>query len=242
LALIKLCYLQQALELVNDENGVSKKKLVETSKPVAFRKIEPVEIRREQDAKLIIETVAEEKITLHEEPKIYNTGGENTEPPASKTKPQTSNARIAALDKIRKQVQGNGSHENGNGARAKPLESEELQQAWNEYTSELKTKKNSAWQGFEMARLQIQDANNFVAIVSSNIDLRFIEQEGLKVSQFLREKLQNNQLQFLIVMQENKEAKNAEISLTVREQYQKMIEQYPLVKELKDRLRLELDY
>ena len=62
------------------------------------------------------------------------------------------------------------------------------------------------------------------------------------MSQFLREKLQNNQLQFLIVMQENKEAKNTEISLTVREQYQKMIEQYPLVKELKDRLRLELDY
>src|SRR5947207_1967723 len=112
--------------------------------------------------------------------------GENTERPPSKTKPQASNARLAALDKIRRQVQGNGSHENGNGARAKPLELEELQQAWNEYTSELKTNKNSAWQGFEMARLQIQDSNNFVAIVSSNIDLRFIEQEGLKVSQFLR--------------------------------------------------------
>jgi len=54
--------------------------------------------------------------------------------------------------------------------------------------------------------------------------------------------LQNNQLQFLIVMQENKELKITEIPLTVREQYQKMIEQYPLVKELRDRLRLELDY
>ncbi len=241
LALIKLCYLQQALELVNDENGVSKKKLVETSKPVAFRKIEPIEIRREEDLKLIIET-AEEKISLHEEPKIYSAGSENTELQPSNSKPQTSNARLAALDKIRKQMQGNGSHDNGNNARSKPLDLEELQQAWHEYTSELKTKKNSAWQGFEMAALQIQDANNFVAIVSSNIDLRFIEQEGLKVSQFLREKLQNNQLQFLIVMQENKELKITEIPLTVREQYQKMIEQYPLVKELRDRLRLELDY
>ena len=43
-------------------------------------------------------------------------------------------------------------------------------------------------------------------------------------------------------MQENKEAKNAETSLTSREQYQKIIEQYPMVKELKDRLGLELDY
>jgi DNA polymerase-3 subunit gamma/tau len=64
----------------------------------------------------------------------------------------------------------------------------------------------------------------------------------LKVSQYLREKLQNNQLQFLIVMQENKESKPTETPLTIREQYQKMIEQYPLVKELKERLRLELDY
>ena len=119
---------------------------------------------------------------------------------------------------------------------------EELQNAWNEYTAQLKAKKNSAWQGFEMAELQIQDKNNFIALVSNNIDIRFIEQEGLKVSQFLREKLQNSQIQFLIVMQENKEQKMADSPLTVREQYQKMIEQYPLVKELKDKLRLELDY
>jgi DNA polymerase-3 subunit gamma/tau len=30
--------------------------------------------------------------------------------------------------------------------------------------------------------------------------------------------------------------------LNTREQYLKIIEEYPLVKELKDRLRLELDY
>ncbi|HEY0433332.1 MAG TPA: DNA polymerase III subunit gamma/tau, partial [Chitinophagaceae bacterium] len=90
--------------------------------------------------------------------------------------------------------------------------------------------------------LRVQDANNFIAVISSNIDLRFIEQEGLKVSQFLRERLQNPQLQFLIVMQENKEQKTSDIPLTAREQYQKMIEEYPLVKELKERLRLELDY
>jgi len=93
-----------------------------------------------------------------------------------------------------------------------------------------------------MAQLQVQNDNNFIALVSNNIDLRFIEQEGLKVSQYLREKLKNSQLQFLIVMQENKDQKTIETPLTVREQYQKMIEQYPLVKELKERLRLDLDY
>ena len=33
-----------------------------------------------------------------------------------------------------------------------------------------------------------------------------------------------------------------EISLPAKEQFMKMAEQYPMIKELKDRLRLELDY
>jgi DNA polymerase-3 subunit gamma/tau len=44
-------------------------------------------------------------------------------------------------------------------------------------------------------------------------------------------------------MQENTGSNSSiEAPLTSREQFQKMAEQYPLVKELKDRLRLELDY
>src|SRR5439155_7859557 len=44
LALIKLCYLHQAIELAADEPGIGKKKLIERAKPVAFRNIEPIEI------------------------------------------------------------------------------------------------------------------------------------------------------------------------------------------------------
>jgi DNA polymerase III subunit gamma/tau len=33
-----------------------------------------------------------------------------------------------------------------------------------------------------------------------------------------------------------------DLPLSSKEQYQKIIEQYPLVKELRERLRLELDY
>ncbi len=45
LALIKLCYLQQAIELVLKAVDVSKKKPAETAKPVAFRNITPIEIK-----------------------------------------------------------------------------------------------------------------------------------------------------------------------------------------------------
>jgi DNA polymerase-3 subunit gamma/tau len=247
LALIKLCYLQQALELVNDDSAIAKKKLVEPAKPVAFRKIEPMEWSQEsglknQKEKLIIETSAEEKVSTKAEAQHLN----NSEMPSrslSGPKSEISNTKLGALDKIRKQVRGNGINENGTGAAAKPLELGELQQAWDEYASKLKEEKNPAGQNFEMAQLTIQDANSFIALVSNNIQLRFIEQQGLKVSQFLREKLHNNQLQFYIVMRENTEANSSlPAPLTSREQFQKMTEQYPLVKELKDRLRLELDY
>lgn len=246
LALIKLCYLHQAIELANDTNGVSKKKLVEVSKPVAFRSIEPIEITQKSEAKLILESAVAQKITLKEESPVFT----KTDPydnaksnqPAEQERKKTA-AKLGALDKIRNQVRGNSNSENGNGSIAKPIQLEELQQAWDEYARKLKEEKNPAGQNFEMAELRVQDANSFIALVSNNIQLRFIEQQGLKVSQFLREKLQNSQLQFYIVMRENTDANTAiEAPLTAREQFQKMVEQYPLVKDLKDRLRLELDY
>jgi DNA polymerase-3 subunit gamma/tau len=41
---------------------------------------------------------------------------------------------------------------------------------------------------------------------------------------------------------ETGDKKPVQTHLSTKEQYLKMIEQYPLVKELKDKLRLELDY
>jgi DNA polymerase-3 subunit gamma/tau len=268
--------LQQALELVNEEERVSKKKVVEKTKPVALRRIEPIEIGRppvanwstvktdERQAKLLIETSVTEQSGPYVKDddqatrsKTQGTGdneqstgdkaevtgngqlASNQQPTTGKQKSETT--KLGALDKIRSQVRGNGSAENG--SVVKPIQTEELQLAWNEYASQLKKEKNPAGQNFEMAELRVQDANNFIALVSNNIQLRFIEQQGLKVSQFLREKLCNSQLQFYIVMQENlAQQSSVEAPLTSREQFQKMVEQYPLIKELKDRLRLELDY
>jgi DNA polymerase-3 subunit gamma/tau len=250
LALIKLCYLQQAIELSAEPQGVIKKKVVESAKAVAFRKIIPLEIRSHEpvpgsyqagnlktnEAKLIIESAPVSVVAEAEQPAINN--------PADRQASQqsaTKNTKLSALDKIRKQVKGNGS--NGNGSANIPIQPDALQKAWNEYAAKLKEEKNPAAPNFEMAVLRLQDANSFIALVSNNIQFRFIEQQGLKAAQFLKEKLHNNLLQFFIVMEENKETKLVgEIPLTAREQFQKMTEKYPLVKELKDRLRLELDY
>jgi DNA polymerase-3 subunit gamma/tau len=247
LALIKLCYLQQAIQLTTEGNVVSKKKLIEAAKPIAFRQIAPFQIketainkpqstvstRRTEEAKLIVETPAVEKISVAEDKPVYN------EPQTRNVKPETS--KLSALDKIRKQYQGNGN--NGNGNINHPLELEELQKAWAEYIIKLKEAKNPAAQPFQLAVLRIKDENSFEAVTANNIEQKFIEQDRNKLFAFLQERLQNRLLQFNVTIEEKAEDRPViEIPLNSKEQFQKIVEQYPLVKELKDRLRLELDY
>lgn len=246
LTLIRLCYLQQAIELTTDASGISKKKLVEA--PLAFRTAsiksftnqqaisgKSIAEKKDTGAKLIIETAASSITTVAKEEKpVYEQGVQPTDP-----KPTTT--RISALDKIRKQYQGNAS--NGNGNTNHPLQQETLQKAWAEYISKLKSNKNPAAQPFELALLRVKDENSFEAVTANNIEKQFIEQERNALFHFLQLQLQNRLLQFNVVVEEKAEDRPVmEITLTSKEQFQKMTEQYPLVKELKDRLRLELDY
>jgi DNA polymerase-3 subunit gamma/tau len=94
-----------------------------------------------------------------------------------------------------------------------------------------------------MAVLRIKDNNAFEAVTADTIEKQFIEQDRNRLFAFLQEQLQNKLLQFNVIIEERSGANpQQEISLSAKEQFLKMAEQYPLVKELKDRLRLELDY
>ncbi len=251
LALIKLCYLQQAIQLSTEGNGIGKKKVVDNAKSIAFRKITPFEVkqstvhspqstvstRKSEEAKLIIETPFLEKMMLAEENAGYNEPQTSSAPAGIKPQP----SKISALDKIRKQYQSNGN--NGNSNINHPLQTEELQKAWAEYVIKLKEVKNPAAQPFELAVLRIKDENSFEAVTANNIEQKFIEQDRNKLFAFLQERLQNRLLQFNVTIEEKATDRPViEIPLNSKEQFQKMVELYPLVKELKDRLRLELDY
>ncbi len=253
LALIKLCYLQQAIQLSTEGNAIGKKKVVDAAKSIAFRNITPFGVRetvgsersattprKSEEAKLIIETPALEKISFAEENAVYNEPpNQNLSTGQASKKPETT--KISALDKIRKQYQGNSNKGNDNINR--PLELEELKKTWAEYILKLKEAKNPAAQPFQMAALRIKDENSFEAVASNNIEQKFIEQERNKLFAFLQEQLQNRMLQFNVLIEEKAEDRPViEIPLNSKEQFQKMVEEFPLVKELKDRLKLELDY
>jgi len=251
LVIIKLCYLQQAIELVNNGEILSKKKLTESAKPVAFRNIQPIEIGRrdnvvqnpksniqkpisniqypDNEAKLIIETEKNQREK------------ESLAPEKPHNKPPSSVPVLGALSKIRQQFinRQNNTSEEG----LKPLQQEALQQAWQLYTQQLKQNKNSSAQSFERAILKITDLHNFEVITNNNLEQKFIEQEKRNLSDYLQQLFNDKSLSFIISIGENTEIDNpAEKSLSKRDQYLQIVEQYPLVKELKDRLKLELDY
>ena len=249
LALIKLCYLQQAIAITAEGTGLSKKKLIEA--PLAFRtspiksftnqqstahssQLAPAKATSKQtSAKLIIETTPAGPSIVNEDRPKYK------QPEKLDTKLGTT--KISELAKIRKQFETNGN--NGNNNINHPLQLEVLQKAWSEYVIKLKEAKNPAAQSFELAVLRIKDDNCFEAITSNTIEKQFIEQDRNKLFPFLQEKLQTRLLQFNVIIEENTENRpQIEITLSSKEQFQKMAEQYPMVKELKDRLRLELDY
>lgn len=256
LALIKLCYLHQAIELTSNGGTLDKKKVVDGPKSIAFRNITPLAQGiaqnitkttnakdKKTEAKLIIETptplptpIVEEKKEVYKPPPPPVTAVETKSPAPT----PVNGKKISSLNALRQKI-GNGS---GLDVIAdKPLDDNSLKEAWDQFIINLKASKNPAWQSFETARLNIKDNNSFEAIVTNNINQKFLELERNKACEFLQAALQNRQLQFIIVLQEGViEHIETDRPLSSKEQYQKIIEQFPLVKELRERLRLELDY
>ncbi len=259
LALIKLCYLAQALQVSNGEGG--KKKQPESLRPVSFRNIPAMEpVRQRADAptggangaRLSIESGVE-MAPAAKEPTIKEraekvAAGEAT-PKTAEAQVQTATATTAtgsgslgSLSRIRQQFASRS--QNDDAASTKPLEPEALHRAWQQYADYLRENRNPAVQSLELAELRIVDDQTFEVVTGNNLEQKFIEQEKRNLSDHLQKVFVNKALSFSVTIGE----KAADIEDTTdrpmnkREQFQQIVDQYPLVKELKDRLRLELDY
>jgi DNA polymerase-3 subunit gamma/tau len=88
----------------------------------------------------------------------------------------------------------------------------------------------------------VGDPNCIEIITESKIHQSFIENEKAALIEHLQNHFNNRKLSYKVVVVETGEKKPVEQHLSSKQQYLKMIEQYPLVKELKDKLRMELDY
>ncbi len=234
LAIIKLAYLNQALHL---SLGITdNKKGTEAVKPVAYRVISPLEIKNNKAANTSSTLLPDKKIPVAQKneqgPKLI------IEEPKTTAPELTS---LGALSKIRQElVNRKVSKETG---ELKSLDPVVLMEAWNLFTGELKKNKNSAAQSFEGAELRILDELRFEILTNNNLEHRFVEQEKRKLSDLLQEKFNNKNISFSVIIREqDSNHLHLEKTLSKRDQFLQIVEMYPLVKELKDKLKLELDY
>ncbi|HEY4937327.1 MAG TPA: DNA polymerase III subunit gamma/tau, partial [Puia sp.] len=233
LALIKLAYLNQALHL--SLGLTDKKKGTEAVKPVAYRIIAPLEIKEKKSANPATGMVPDKTahVAVKEQgPKLI------IEEPKTAAPLTTS---LGALSKIRQEVV-NRKTSNGPG-ELKYLESVLLMEVWNQFSSDLKKNKNSAAQSFEGAELLILDEQRFEILTNNNLEQLFVEQEKRKLSDLLQERFHNKNISFSVTIREQAASPlHLEKTWNKREQFLQIVEKYPLVKELKDKLKLELDY
>lgn len=271
LALIKLTYLQQAVDLASGSDGLSKKKLIDEAKPVAFRALGAIKQQPEtksqkaeagnqqpaapkQEAKLIIET-SNKQPASHPQPATGNQAAAAKQQPTtssqpalpkqpatgtSNTKTETTSGKLGSLNSLRQQFIGKPIEDAG---QPIPLSEEKLQEYWQQFSQQLKEAKNPANQSFNMATLVIQDHQTFEVQTNNNLEQKFIEGERRVLSEYLQQLFNNRQLLFTIVVNENTNITQEPVEkpLSLRDKYQQIVEQYPLVKELRDRLKLEVD-
>jgi DNA polymerase-3 subunit gamma/tau len=242
MVLIKLSYLNQALELQQSGDGLSKKKRTDESKPIAFRALNITSIKNEKTVvpeKIKSAAPAEASLIL-EEPKQHILKKEASkielEKPVS-----VGTSSMGSLKSIREKL---AKQNNGPVFTSKILTAAELDTAWNQYVDILRKKKNhSSVSILKMAQLEIRDENSFHIITANPMQQKFIEVERSGLIEHLMLYFNNRNITYqIIINQEEKEETNREKNLTTKEKYQLMLEQYPNIKILKDKIRLDLDY
>ena len=257
LALIKLNFLQQAIELSMEDGQLVKKKLVDAHYPIRTKKIIPLSnIVVNAEAKLVIETAAPTSkpasnpvvstpaTTPVESPKaatppVQNSLSDNS---TSQISPNVTGGKKSLLAVLQQKYGNDYSIEEVKDAIS--LNMETLQACWNDYAVKMeKELKHSVAGTFKIATLQIEDPTHFTITVPALTAQKFVEQERMRLMETIWERFQNRAIQFSILVDAGeKEDVPLHLKLNSKQKFEHIAKQYPLVQELKERLNLEVNF
>ncbi|GAA0524543.1 DNA polymerase III subunit gamma/tau [Chitinophaga japonensis] len=274
MALIKLCYLQQAVTLAGDDQSgeVVKKKLVpdgaapqqlrapfaQATAPRSGGKPATTASIAQQEARLTIETPPAAKATAPPATQAAPVAAPAPAPPppapASTVPPAPRPAATQPAGKA-----AAGSKLTGLAAMKEALAAKQQQTTvresiaitqgalavyWEEFIDTFRqANKMTVVSNLQLANVVLLAAEE-IGIVSRNIvQFRFMEEEKLAISDFFKRKFNNPSIILTLQLDESQQSQDiGPAPLSSREQFQLMVEQYPLVKELKDKLNMELDF
>ncbi|OYZ02212.1 MAG: DNA polymerase III subunit gamma/tau [Sphingobacteriia bacterium 28-36-52] len=249
LALIKLSFLQQAIELTTDKGTVVKKKRVDG--PIAFKTkmiqslappapptlpgqaaVKPSSNPTQPSAAHLSSSTPEAKLF------VAQTAAPTPAPVGTiKTGPKKS-----LLEALKEKAGSN--YEIEEVKEAMPLTEESLRAFWDAYIVQLEQQlKHSAVGTFRIASLEIESDIHFTVRVSAVTAQKFIESEKMVLIDQLQTQFNNRAINFTILVEEGeKEDVPLHMRLNSKQKFERIAEQYPLVRELRDKLRLEIDY
>lgn len=291
MALIKLCYLQQAVTLVSDDatGEVAKKKLVPDGTT-------PQKLRAPGAQPVTAKTVTEKPATVATIPAapvatvppvatpapvspapsaatpaaipvpsptptptpvatpIATAAPVTTTPvtappavapaakPVENTTPATASSKLTGLAAMKEAM---AARQQGNTqVQSTPLTMGAIHVYWEEFIDQYRqANKMTVVSNLALAQLKLLGTAE-VGIVSRNIvQFRFMEEEKLVIAEFLKKKFNNPAIVLTLQLDESQQVQDiGPAPLSSREQFQQMAEKYPIVKELKDRLNMELDF
>jgi DNA polymerase-3 subunit gamma/tau len=260
LALIKLNFLQQAIELSMEDGQLVKKKLVDAHYPIRTKKIIPLSnIVVNGEAKLVIETsapvtnpisspiVPAKKVvtpTVQDKPLVEPDVIASVHKDNRNSQPVSTNAGgKKSLLAVLQQKYGN-DYNIEEVKEAISLNIETLQLCWNDYATKMeKDLKHSVAGTFRIATLQIEDPTHFTITVPALTAQKFVEQERMTLMETIWERFQNRAIQFSILVDAGeKEDVPLHLKLNSKQKFDHIAKQYPLVQQLKERLNLEVNF
>ncbi len=259
LTLIKLNFLQQAIDLsLNDSGAIVKKKRVDGPVAVRYKPIPSIQFIAPQQvpaAKLYVEekpaTTNKQAVTpSKQEPLVPQQAAPVT---PSKTTAITTTAAAQPINTnngVKKDLLAMLREKAGDKytveevKEAEPLSMDKLKKCWDEYTLLMQGQadKQSVISAFKMALLEIDDDMHFTATVGSITQQKFIELEKMMLADFIHKAFNNRTIKFTVKVADTgiKEEVPMHLTLNSRQRFERMAEQYPLLRDLKNNLNLEI--
>lgn len=241
LTLIKLNFLQEAIELASENDSIVKKKRIDGPVAIKTRSIPSIQVVTPPNSSttnkpsLSIDTSVAASMPVAP-PKAAATSTPATAP-AQATGPK-KNLLTALREKYGDQYAIEEVKE------AASLNMEKLRACWDAYGSTLEAQqKHSASGTFKMAVLEIENDIHFTVRVPGLTAQKFVEQERMMLIDQIFATFNNRSIKFSIIVDATeKEDVPIHMRLNSKQKFERISEQYPLLKELKEKLKLEIDY
>jgi DNA polymerase III subunit gamma/tau len=246
LALIKLSFLQQAIDISFDNGQIVKKKRVDSPIAISYKPIKSIATTQ---PKIVGKTTPEAAVLkIESETKTSNEKTETRKETPNSQPKTVINEKLATakgrnLLDILKEKAGN-KYTVQEIKEAEPLNSIKLNDCIANYIVELEKEggKLSTINNFKMAAIEVADEVHFKITAASLVALRSIEQEKTSLNDLVKKAFNNAAIYFSLEVGEMEvDEVNIPKYNNLKDKYEYITSLYPLVKEFKEKLRLDVN-